>query len=248
MNFETKAIELVTGEAEKFKELIEQARCVLFDFDGPICQLFAGHSAKAIAEDQETWLAVRGLAGVLTERERSSRDPHWVLSEVAARHPGSDLVIELEEWLTQQELWAVERAMPTAYADPLIRTWSAMGVRLAIATNNSDRTVKAYLESRHLIGCFAPNIYGRTRELHLLKPNPYNLKRALWALGAAADTTLMIGDTPSDHAAAQGAGVHFLGYARNKEKQRLLLEAGVAPWSIVNSLETVLVAVRGGAA
>ncbi|KUN00725.1 HAD family hydrolase [Streptomyces canus] len=238
----------MTGEAEKFKELIERARCVLFDFDGPICQLFAGHSAKVIAEDQETWLAARGLAGVLTEGERTSRDPHRVLSEVAARHPGSDLVTELEEWLTQQELKAVPRAMPTAYADPLIRTWSAMGVRLAIATNNSDRTVRVYLESRRLIGCFAPNIYGRTQELHLLKPNPYNLKRALRALGAAADTTLMIGDTPSDHEAAQGAGVHFLGYARNEEQQQLLLEAGVAPWSIVSSLETVLAAVRGGAA
>ncbi|MFF7281429.1 HAD-IA family hydrolase [Streptomyces griseorubiginosus] len=247
MNFETKEIELVTGEAEKFKELIARTRCVLFDFDGPICQLFPGHSAKDIARDQETWLAARGLAGVLTERERSSRDPHWVLSEVAGRHPRSDLVTELEEWLTQQELKAVVRALPTAFADPLIRTWSAVGVRLAVATNNSDRTVRAYLESRDLIECFAPNIYGRTRDLHLLKPNPHNLKRALSALGAAQDTTLMIGDTSSDYIAAQGAGVHFLGYARNAEKGQLLLDAGVESWSIVSSLEKVLDSVRGGA-
>ncbi|MFS8199233.1 HAD family hydrolase [Streptomyces sp. CWNU-52B] len=248
MTFETRQFELVAGEAEKFDELIGRAKCVLFDFDGPICRLFAGHSAKGIATGLEEWLAARGLAGVLTEGERGSRDPHWVLSKVAGRHRGSDLVVELEEWLTQQELRAVARAMPTAYADPLIRTWGAVGTRLAVVTNNSDRAVRAYLESRHLVGYFAPNIYGRTRDLRLLKPHPHTLNRALRALGAAPDTTLMIGDTPSDHAAARSAGVHFLGYARNEAKARTLLDAGVARWNIVDSLETVLRAVRGGAA
>ncbi|MFJ8938508.1 HAD family hydrolase [Streptomyces sp. NPDC102365] len=247
MTFETEQFELVAGEGEEFQELVGRARCVLFDFDGPICRLFAGHSANSIATDQAEWLTARGLAGVLTEGERSSRDPHWVLSEVAGRHRGSDLVVELEEWLTQQELKAVARAMPTAYADPLIRTWRSVGTRLAIVTNNSDRAVRAYLESRYLVGYFAPNIYGRTRDLSLLKPHPYTLNRALSALGAAPDTTLMIGDTPSDHAAARSAGVHFLGYARNEEKAQMLLDAGVPRWGIVRSLETVLRAVRGGA-
>ncbi|BCL29011.1 HAD family hydrolase [Streptomyces aurantiacus] len=247
MTVETTQFELAAGETEKFNELIGRAKCVLFDFDGPICRLFAGRSAKDIAAGQEEWLAARGLAGVLAEGERGSRDPHWVLSEVAGRHPDSDLVVELEEWLTQQELRAVACAMPTAYADPLIRTWGAVGARLAVVTNNSGRAVRAYLESRHLVGYFAPNIYGRTRDLSLLKPHPYTLNRALSALGAAPDTTLMIGDTPSDHAAAVSAGVHFLGYARNARKAELLLAAGVARWNIVHSLDTVLRVVRGGA-
>ncbi|MEU9189648.1 HAD family hydrolase [Streptomyces sp. NPDC048484] len=248
MTFETGQFELVAGETEKFHELTRRARCVLFDFDGPVCRLFAGHSAKVIATEQEEWLAARGLTRVLPEGERRSHDPHWVLSEVAGRHRGSDLVVELEEWLTRQELRAVVRAMPTAYADPLVQTWGALGVRLAIVTNNSDRAVRAYLESRRLMGYFAPNIYGRTRDLSLLKPHPYTLNRALSAFGAAPDTALMIGDTPSDHAAALSAGVPFLGYARNPEEAQKLLDDGVARWSIVDSLETVLRAVRDGAA
>lgn len=245
MTFETEQIELTTSEIEKFKELIARVRYVLFDFDGPICRLFAVHSAESIARDQVEWLTARGLAGLLTEGERSHPDPHGVLSAVARRHPHSDLVAELEEQLTQQELKAVERAMPTAYADPLIQTWAAVGVRFAVVTNNSERTVRAYLDSRGLTGRFGPHIYGRTERLDLLKPHPYTLKCALSSLGAAPEATLMIGDASSDHAAALGAGVHFLGYARNEAKACELLDAGVARWRIVSSLERVLRAVRG---
>lgn len=244
MTAETGQTDLVTSEIENVRELVAQTRYVLFDFDGPICQLFAGHSAEVIARAQVKWLKERGLYAVLTEEERSRPDPHGVLSTVARRHPGSDLVAELEERLTQEELKAVRNAMPTAYADPLIRTWVAVGARLAIATNNSARTVTSYLSGRGLMPCFAPYIYGRTQDLSLLKPHPATLKRALNAMGASPEASLMIGDTPSDHAAAARAGVRFLGYARNPAKARVLLAAGVPQRSIMNSLEPLLHAVR----
>jgi HAD superfamily hydrolase (TIGR01509 family) len=135
--------------------------------------------------------------------------------------------------------------MPTVYADPLIRTWSAVGSRLAIATNNSPQVVRAYLEGRGLLSCFAPHIYGRTENLQYLKPHPYCLERALRATGAAPADALMIGDTPSDYLAAREAGVPFLGYARNARKDKLLREAGAT--EIVDSLGSVLRAVRNPA-
>ena len=135
-------------DREDSRELITRARVVLWDFDGPICRLFAGHSAERVATELVEWLEGRGLHGLLTEAERQSLDPHVVLRAVDRRHPGSDLVAELEERLTQEELRAASSAMPTAYADPLIRTWTAVGSRLAIATNNSPRVVRTYLTSR----------------------------------------------------------------------------------------------------
>lgn len=238
---------MAAGTTESLQGLIAQTRYVLFDFDGPICRLFAGHSAQDIARAQVEWLKDRGLSGLLTDSERNHPDPHGVLSEVARRHPNSDLVTELEERLTQKELEAVPTAWPTEFADPLIRTWVAVGVRLAIVTNNSVRTVTAYLESRGLLECFAPYIYGRSQQLELLKPHPYTLRRALSALGAAPDTALMIGDAPSDCEAARSAGVSFLGYARNNGVAQKLVKAGAAPGSIVGSLEPVLKTVRGRA-
>ncbi|MFD8741209.1 HAD family hydrolase, partial [Streptomyces sp. NPDC059618] len=58
----------------------------------------------------------------------------------------------------------------------------------------------------------------------------------------APGTALMIGDTPSDFLAAREAGVPFLGYARNERKEKTLRGAGAT--AVVNSLETVLTAVR----
>lgn len=249
MTSDTTQTEAVTEETanqiEKLRELIDRAQVVLWDFDGPICRLFAGHTADLVAGELVEWLEGRGLHGLLTETERESLDPHIVLRAVDRRHPGSDLVAVLEERLTLEELRAALTAMPTAYADPLIRTWTAVGARLAIATNNSPRVVRAYLASRSLTDCFAPHIYGRTQQLHHLKPDPHCLNRALNAMGAAPTAALMIGDTPTDLEAADEAGVPFLGYARNERKAKLLREAGAV--SIVDSLATVLDLVRAQA-
>ncbi|MFE9678542.1 HAD family hydrolase [Streptomyces sp. NPDC006259] len=225
--------------------LLAPARVVLWDFDGPICRLFAGHSAERVALGLVEWLEVRGLRGLLTDGERESPDPHAVLRAVDLRHPGSDLVAELEERLTQEELKAAASAMPTAWADPLIRTLTAVGRRLAVTTNNSPRVVTRYLTSRGLTSCFLPHVYGRTRDLHLLKPDPDCLNRALRAMGTAPSAALMIGDAPSDCLAARRAGAPFLGYARNKRKEELLRDAGAT--HVVNSLEPVLAAVRSRA-
>ncbi|MFF3205158.1 MULTISPECIES: HAD family hydrolase [unclassified Streptomyces] len=229
------------GNAD-LRELITRTRVVLWDFDGPICRLFAGHSAEGVADGLVRWLEARGLHGLLTDSERESLDPHVVLRAVDRRHPGSDLVTELEQRLTQEELKATATAMPTAWADPLIRTLVARELRLAITTNNSPRVATTYLASRGLTSCFAPHIYGRTQELSHLKPHPHCLNRALRAMGSSPGTALMIGDTTSDFLAAREAGVPFLGYARNAHKEKLLRGAGAT--TVVDSLELLLNAVR----
>ncbi len=229
--------QIAPEELERLRDLIERARVALFDFDGPICRLFAGRAADRIAKYLVSWLEEQGLHHLLKPEERGALDPHIVLHAVNRRHPGSDLVVELEERLTQEELKAVPSAMPTLYADPLIRTWTATGTRLAIATNNSPRTVHAYLADRGLSSCFLPHVYGRSGDLSLLKPDPYYLNCALRGMGASPSSALMIGDAPSDYRAARSADVPFLGYARNARKERLLRDAG-AP-VVINSLKLV---------
>jgi HAD superfamily hydrolase (TIGR01509 family) len=235
--------EAETGPGQQLVDLIRPARVVLWDFDGPICRLFAVRKAEQVARELVEWLESRGLRGLMSEPERESLDPHVVLRAVDRRHPGSDLVAELEERLTQEELRAAATAWPTAYADPLIRTWTAVGSRLAIASNNSPRVIREYLTSRGILSCFSPHVYGRTQDLQQLKPDPHCLNRALNAMGAAPASALMIGDTPSDHRAAQLAGVPFLGYARSDRNVKLLREAGAEV--VVQSLEPLLELLRG---
>ncbi|GAA3826216.1 HAD family hydrolase [Streptomyces phyllanthi] len=230
----------MTAETENLRELITRARYVLFDFDGPICRLFAGYSATLIAEELVKWLDSHGLKGLLTEEERTALDPHVPLHAVNRRHPGSDLVVGLEKWLTEQELKAVPTAWPTEYADALIRTWNAVGARLAVTTNNSPRAATRYLSSRGLTECFGPYVYGRTQNLHWMKPDPHWLHHALNAMGADPSTSLMVGDSPPDYLAAREAGIPFLGFARNERKLKELVDAGAAEWCIVGSLKPVL--------
>ncbi|WP_432025204.1 HAD family hydrolase [Streptomyces sp. 1222.5] len=232
------------NEIGKLRELITSARVVLWDFDGPICRLFAGHKAERVAADLVDWLARQGLHGLLTDTERETLDPQVVLRAVGRRHPGSDLVAALEERLTQEEERAAGSALPTAYADPLIRTWTAVGARLAVTTNNSPRAARTYLESRGLTGCFTPHLYGRTQALQHLKPHPHCLNRALSATGAAPADALMIGDSASDLDAAREAGVPFLGYAGGEDKEKRLRAAGAE--HVVRSLEPLLHLLRSG--
>ncbi|GHI06715.1 HAD family hydrolase [Streptomyces cellostaticus] len=223
-------------------ELIARARVVVWDFDGPVCRLFAGYTAQRVAAGLMAWLEQRGLRDLLTDTERDTVDPQAVVRAVDRRHPGSDLVAAVDEWLAQEELRAVSSAMPTAYADPLIRTWTALGVRMAIATGHSPRAVTGYLDGRGLTECFAPRIYGRDRLFDGLKPDPHHLSRALHATGTAPDAVLALGDSPLDLAAAQAAGVPFLGYARHEDTEQRLRAAG-AP-VVVRSLESVLSVLR----
>jgi HAD superfamily hydrolase (TIGR01549 family) len=209
--------------------------------DGPICRLFAGYPAHQIAGELVAKIDQLGMGGLLTEQERSSNDPHDALRGVHVRRPGSDLVLELEEWLTRRELQAVPKAMPTPHVDPLIRTWSSLGVRFAITTNNAALAAAAYVESRRLSDCF-PYVYGRTPNLDLMKPNPHCLDEAIKAMGAVPSGTLMIGDTATDLLAAQRAGVSFLGYARNEDKERILRNAGAGV--VVSSMKQVLDVLR----
>lgn len=238
MTSDTTQTDAVATQTENLRDTITQARFVLFDFDGPVCRLFAGHSAETVARDLVEWLERQGMRGLLTSEERVHPDPMEVLHAVNRRRPHSDLVAELEARLTQQELKAVAKAWPTEYADAVIRTWSAVGARLAITTNNSPHTAARYLDTRGLGECFTPNIYGRTQDLHHLKPDPHCLNRALNALGADPSKALMIGDAPSDLYAAERAGVPFLGYACNERKEKLLRDAGAE--HVVASLRTVL--------
>ncbi|MFJ2739375.1 HAD family hydrolase [Streptomyces sp. NPDC087440] len=221
---------------EQWRDLVTGATCVLFDFDGPICGLFAGHRAHDIADRMIGWLGERGHEVRLTGRERD--DPQAVLRAVAVAHPEQLIVRDLEQSLTEAELTAVPTAAPTPHADALIREWAVRGVPLAIATNNSSRAASRYLARRGLSDCFARHVYGRTENLDHLKPHPYSLVRALAALQADPAKSLMIGDTPTDLQAARTAGVPFLGYGRDPARIARLRTAGAE--AVVASMEDVL--------
>ncbi|GAA2062705.1 HAD family hydrolase [Streptomyces albiaxialis] len=221
------------------QQLIESAKCVLLDFDGPVCHLFSRLPASDIAARLRDAFPGASLP--------ESADPQEYLHRVFHSPPllEDGTARALEAALTREELAAAPLALPTAYADRLIRTLHATGRALAVATNNSQAAVECYLGSRGLRELFDGRIHGRTPEGVLrVKPDPYCLERALESTGTSAGDAVMIGDAPRDLEAARAAGVRFIGYAperRSKDKYAELRDAGAE--HIVRSLSEVLLAV-----
>ncbi|WP_406372899.1 HAD family hydrolase [Streptomyces sp. NBC_00647] len=213
------------------RELLADVRCVLFDFDGPICRLFPQGSSMRVADELRARVDGEDLVDVLTQRERADKDPHVVLRAMHRARGQRDLghlVAELEALVTAGEVEAARRAWRTPGADSLVRLLAERGYRLAVVTNNSPRAVDSYLQSHGLAKYFA-SVHGRTASPELMKPHPDVVIRALRSLNTAAADAVMIGDTPSDVEAAHRAGVRFIGYGRNSEKRARLREAGAKP-------------------
>jgi HAD superfamily hydrolase (TIGR01509 family) len=207
-------------------ELLGSAKCVLFDFDGPVCRLFAGRPAVAVADRLRGWLVGIGEEGLLSPRARTTGNPLEIVGHVARTAPGSPVSEALEERLTKEEKEAAVTAEATPHADALIQTLVEAGLNVAVTTNNSPRTVRSYLARRQLDACFGAHIYGRGKDAARLKPDPYCLEQALNALDMAADAAIMIGDAVADLRAARSAGVPFVGYATGPGKAIALRQAG----------------------
>lgn len=207
--------------------LLSSAACVFFDFDGPVCRLFAGHPAAGVAQRLAVRLEALGRDPAPVAVSVRDADPLGVLLAVRKHYPQDRaLMAVLEDQLTEEEVVAAGSATPTPGAAALVRALAAAGTRLAVTTNNSPAAVASYLARDGLGPCFDGHIHGRGPDPALLKPDPDCLHRALESTGVAAADALMIGDSAADRLAAGKAGVPFLGYAENAEKYGRLRDAG----------------------
>jgi HAD superfamily hydrolase (TIGR01509 family) len=196
------------------EQVLAGASCLLLDFDGPVCRLFARSRPDRIAQVMRAYLAGEG-APLTDPRFTSSDDPHWILR--APMDPA--LTQALESLLAGEEEAAALSAAETPGADEFLRQMTEQDRLLAITTNNAPRAVETYLKNHGLDGYFDGRIFGRsTEDPWLMKPHPDCLLRALGALRVSRGDCLMIGDSPADAVAAASAGVPFLGYARTGER------------------------------
>lgn len=202
------------------------ADCVVFDFDGPLCRLFAKHPAAAVADRLARRLEHHDL--LPGPGPRVYLDPHAIVRD-AALDPtvhSSELCRDLDDLLTQEEVTAAASAELTEGAPELVEALLARGVRLAVVSNNNAEAVRQCLLRFDLLDPFEGRIVGRPGCGRLMKPHPGMVLRAVAELGAAAQRCVMIGDSAADVLAARGAGVRFLGYATDEPKAAALASVG----------------------
>ncbi|MFL3869734.1 HAD-IA family hydrolase [Streptomyces griseobrunneus] len=210
---------------------------VLFDFDGPVCDVFAGHPASGVA---------RELAAVLVQIDATTGgqalgtdDPMEVLR--LTPRAGEDAVRRIEAALTAAEVAAVKAAgPPVAGATESLRAAHASGRKVAIVSNNSAACVREFL-ALHDLDRFVDQVIGRyPNRPDLMKPSPFSLQRAAKELGVRASTCTLIGDSTTDIEAAARAGSMAIGFANKPGKEAALAEAGAG--TIITGMITVAAA------
>jgi phosphoglycolate phosphatase len=198
------------------------SRHLLFDFDGPICSIFAGLPARSVAAHLRETLSGNGID--LPAAVQSADDPFDVLRFAATI--SDDLGERLESELRTMEMRAIQSAHPTAYAREVIEAAHNAGRALAAVSNNSRQAVTGYLTTAALVPFFDVIVGRSDPDPRLLKPHPHLIIQAVKELGGAPADCVLIGDSVSDIEGACNAGTHSIGYANKPGKLERLTKAG----------------------
>jgi phosphoglycolate phosphatase len=215
----------VTDVQHALLKPLGSAQAVLFDFDGPVCDLFRGASTAHVARKikraaREDWYP-------LDPQVETCDDSHGILRYLrdmydrrGARHLDRRPLVRAEEMVTEFEWEAARKAPETPHIATLVDLLCALGMRLVIVSNNAEGPIREYLERMDLGEKFK-GVFGRDPEnAGHMKPNPHCVRRALTYLSLPASSCLLVGDQISDLKAAREVRVPFLGYTQDEVRRK----------------------------
>jgi phosphoglycolate phosphatase len=209
-------------------DVLASVDAVLFDFDGPLCDVFAGIPAWRIANQLQEMIGTH----------HDTEDPLEVL-RLAADYPPEKLHA-LEDALVAFELTAVKTSIAQDQGVEAIRKSASKGKPTGVVSNNSAKAVASFLDSFNLTKHVHPIIgreYGRP---NLMKPNPWPIEQALRDLRVPPSRVAFIGDSMTDIEAAEETGVPCIAYANKSDKKILFRNTSAV---VVDSMHEVLHAI-----
>ncbi|MEU6348719.1 HAD-IA family hydrolase [Streptomyces sp. NPDC047072] len=234
-------------DPEAVFNLLSDARAVLFDFDGPVCDLFGGASTEDVAKkvkDRARW-----MWRTLDQEVEKCDDSHGILRKLRTMYDEADpkprfrLPLTLaERVVARQERDAVRRAQPTPDIGAVVELLNALELPLAIVSNNAERAIRMYLKKKKLQGLFT-SVCGRDpKNAGLMKPHPDCVNRAVSRLSLDPTDCVLVGDQLTDLQAAQEARTPFLGITPDRSRAEKMVEYGAT--AVVTSYEPVLTALE----
>jgi phosphoglycolate phosphatase-like HAD superfamily hydrolase len=220
-------------------DILARTRCLLLDFDGPVCDIFAGLPAAAAVAGQLRKL-ITGQDVQIPADVISTADPLEVFAYSASVTAG--LAARVEAEMAELELTAVATARPAPYVHDVVTSCRESGRSVAVVSNNSDRAVRAYLV-RHGLADRIQFVAARTSpDPALLKPSPHLIEQAMTGLAASPAGSVLVGDSTADIQAAVLAGIDSIGYASTPGKHASLTDAGAR--AVVSSLADLVLPLR----
>jgi phosphoglycolate phosphatase len=218
--------------------IIARNRWLLIDFDGPICSIFSGLPAPAIADQLRKLITSQSIP--LPEEIEHTGDPIEVFAYAGTI--SSELAARVEAELADQEVAAVGTAKPTPYVHDVLAACRESGRITAVVSNNSERAVQTYL-ARHGLDDRTGPVFARTsHDPALLKPSPHLIEKAVQALNADPTATALVGDSITDIEGARLGGIDSIGYANKPGKFERMIDAGTG--AVITTLADLALRLR----
>jgi phosphoglycolate phosphatase len=179
---------------------------VIFDLDGTLVD-----TAPDLVETLNVVLAREGLAAIPYEEGRTlvGGGARYMIERGLASHGKSRTKADLDrlfgDFIAYYSLHAADRSRAFPGVEEALDVLAAEGYRLAVCTNKLERLSMRVLDALGLSRRFAA-ICGQDT-FGVQKPNPDFLRRTLERAGGVIDRAIMVGDSPTDIATAQAAGI-----------------------------------------
>ncbi|MFE0688996.1 HAD family hydrolase [Streptomyces xiamenensis] len=211
-------------------------KCVLADFDGPFCAVFAGLPADQVAVRLVERLSASGHK--VHEGWRAESDPFTLLHRIDREAP--ELVAAADAILVELETEAARRARPNADMAPMLDACAESGRSVIVVSNNAGPAIDAYLEQQGLADRVDRVVGRAASDPSSMKPSPRLLLDAMGTTDPA--TCVFIGDSVRDVEAGHAAGVPTIGYANKPGKDKKLSDAAAVV--VVPSIADITEALR----
>ncbi|MEQ7128176.1 HAD family hydrolase [Actinopolymorpha sp. B11F2] len=219
--------------------VLAKTRCVLLDFDGPICAVFAHGRDAEVADELRAIL--RGHEIEPPDEVNNASNPLRIL-RYAYELGQADMMTEIEDFLREAELRAVADALPTPDAADTMLACHEAGRPLGIVSNNSAPAIEAFLDAHGLSHLVLAVVGRKPIRPDLMKPHPDPVSRVLAILDTPASDCVLVGDSLTDIEVAHATGVRSIGYIRSPSRRRALLAA--LPNAVTQSMATLAAAIR----
>jgi phosphoglycolate phosphatase len=218
--------------------IVARTRWLLLDFDGPICSIYAGLPAPAVADQLRKLFTDQGVP--LPDEVASTPDPMEVFAYAGT--VSAELAARVEAEMTDLEVTATASAKPTPYIHDVLAACRESGRAVAVVSNNAERAVRTYLVRHGLDDRVGPLFARTSHDPALLKPSPHLIEKAVQALNADRAATALVGDSITDIKGAHLAGIASIGYANKPGKYERMTAAKAG--AVITSLATLALKVR----
>lgn len=218
-------------------QVFAATRLILLDFDGPTAHLFAGASARTVADRLATQLAA---AGVPLPDDADQYGPPELGAELIRQH--RDQADTIETLVTAAEVEAARTAEPTPGCQDMLKAAQRADRPVVIVSNNSAAAVRIYLD-QHQLTDYIAEVIGRPHAApEHMKPHPWPLLEAAQHQCVTPADCVLIGDSVTDVEAGRAAGSASIGYANKLNKAERLRDAGAT--TIVTDMRELAHALR----